>query len=131
MQDQPSAHDLLDAVQRFLDEEIVPNIGGRRQFLARVSANVLRMLDREYLLSEAHESREWAALDAVLGAESMPHGRAALLAALRLRNEELCARIRAGAADAGPARALIVASVRQTVQDKLAVTDPAYGVIRA
>ena len=131
MQDRPSAHELLDAVQRFLDEEIVPNTDGRRQFMARVSANVLRVVDREWQLAEQHETREWAALDAALGAQAMPQGRAALLAALRARNEELCARIREGAADDGPARALIVASVRQSVQDKLAVTDPAYGVIRA
>jgi hypothetical protein len=131
MQDQPTAHELLDAVQRFLDQEIVPSSTGRRQFLARVSANVLRMVDREMLLAEEHETREWAALDAALGSAEMPRGRAALLAALRERNEDLCARIRAGAADECPARATIVASVRQSVQDKLAVTDPGYGVIRA
>ena len=131
MQDRPTVHELLDAVQRFLDEEVVPNSEGRRQFVARVSANVLRMIDRELLLEDVHQAREWAALDALLGPAPLPPERAARLAALRQRNDELCVRIRNGAFDEGPAYAAVVASVRQSVQDKLAVTDPAYGVIRA
>src|SRR5579883_2934452 len=82
MQDRPTIHELLDAVQRFLDEEIVPNSEGRRQFVARVSANVLRMVDRELLLEDEHQAREWAALDGILGPAAMPRGRAALTAAL-------------------------------------------------
>jgi alpha-D-ribose 1-methylphosphonate 5-triphosphate synthase subunit PhnI len=131
MQDRPTVHELLDAVQRFLDEEIVPNTEGRRQFVARVSANALRMIGRELLLEEEHQAREWAALDTLLGPAQQPAGRAARASALRNRNDELCARIRAGSFDDGPAHAAVVASVRQSVQDKLAVTDPAYGVIRA
>jgi hypothetical protein len=131
MQARPTVHELLDAVQRFLDEEIVPNSEGRRQFVARVSANVLRMVDRELLLEDAHQTREWAALDALLGAAPLPAERTARLATLRARNDELCARIRAGAFDDGQEYAALVASVRQSVQDTLAVTDPSYGVIRA
>lgn len=131
MQDHPTIHELLDAVQRFLDEEIVPNTDGRRQFLARVSANVVRMVDRELRTEEEHLAREWSALDTVLGPAEPPAGRAAMLAALRGRNESLCDRIRGGSTDDGPDWARIVACVRQTVQDKLSVTDPEYGKIRA
>lgn len=131
MQDRPTIHELLDAVQRFLDEEIVPHTDGRRQFIARVSANVLRMVDRELQAEETHLAREWAALDGVLGRAEPPAGRAATLAALRERNEALCARIRDEGAGDSAEWARIVACVRQTVQDKLSVTDPDYGKIRA
>ena len=52
MQDRPTVHELLDALGRFLDEEIVPATDGRRQFLARVAANVARMVDRELAAEE-------------------------------------------------------------------------------
>lgn len=130
MYGRPTAVELLDAVQRFLDEEVVPHSDGRRQFLARVSANVLRMLARELQLEETHLDRAWTALDGVLGPAERPCGLAALRAALQAREAELCARIRAGAADSEPQRGTILAYLRQRVQDKLAVTDPGYFTVR-
>lgn len=126
MQDRPTRHELLDALQRFLDEEIVPHAEGRRQFLARVAANLLRTIDRELALEEEQLEREWLGLDGLLGAEPRPSGPAATREALRRRNEALCARIRAGEADAGPARERYLAHVRAVVRDKLRVTNPAY-----
>jgi DNA-binding CsgD family transcriptional regulator len=130
MYGRPTAVELLDAVQRFLDEEVVPHTDGRRQFLARVSANVLRMLARELQLEETHLDRAWTALDGVLGPAPRPCGLAALRAALQAREAELCARIRAGFGDTPAERARLVACLRQTVQDKLAVTDPGYFTVR-
>jgi hypothetical protein len=126
VQDRPTRHELLDALRRFLDEEIVPSVEGRRQFLARVAANLLRTIDRELELEEEHLAREWAGLDGLLGVEPRPSGLAASPAALRRRNEALCDRIRAGEADAGPARERYLAHVRTVVRDKLSVTNPAY-----
>ncbi|HZQ35211.1 MAG TPA: DUF6285 domain-containing protein [Dehalococcoidia bacterium] len=125
MQDRPTQHEILDAVQRFLDEDVVPATEGRRQFLVRVAANLLRTLDRELALEEAQLAREWDGLNALLGEEPAPAGHAALCDALRRRNAALCDRIRAGEADEGEARARILAHVRRTVQEKLAVTNPA------
>jgi very-short-patch-repair endonuclease len=125
VQDRPSQHEILDAVQRFLDDEVVPVTQGRTQFLVRVAANLLRALDRELTLEETQLAREWDGLNALLGAEQPPAGREALREALRRRNAALCERIRAGAADEDEARARILAHVRRTVQEKLAVTNPA------
>jgi len=47
MTDRPSSRELLSAVERFLDEDLVPDLKGRRQFLARVAANALRLVARE------------------------------------------------------------------------------------
>jgi hypothetical protein len=47
MADRPSSQELLSAVERFLDEDLVPDLKGRQQFLARVAANALRLVARE------------------------------------------------------------------------------------
>ena len=47
MQDRPTADELLAAIERFLEEEIVPNTPGSRGFHARVAANSIRILRRE------------------------------------------------------------------------------------
>lgn len=126
MQDRPSAIELLKAVERFLDEEIVPNTQGTRQFHARVAANVMRILAREWEREEAQLDAEWAGLDELLGPEPRPSSREALRAAIGRRTAELCERIRAGEADEGPFRDRVVAHVRQTVRDKLLVNNPGW-----
>jgi hypothetical protein len=127
MHDRPTAHELLTALQRFLDEEIVPATDGRRQFLARVAANVARMLDREIEGEETQLAAEWRGLDAVLGAASAPAGRAELRAAIARRTEELCDRIRSGEADEeSPFRRAVLDHLRGTVRDKLLVANPAW-----
>jgi hypothetical protein len=126
MQDRPSALELLKAVERFLDEEIVPNVEGTRQFHARVAANVMRILAREWEHEEAQLEAEWSGLDDLLGAEPRPLSRAAMRAGIARRTAELCERIRAGEADEGPFRHRVVAHVRRTVRDKLLVDNPAW-----
>lgn len=119
-------HELLDAVQRFLDTEIVPATEGRRQFLARVAANVVRMVDRELATREEHLPAEWERLNDLLGPEERPADLEALRAAIARRTAALCEQIRNGEADSGPYRERLVAHVRVTVREKLLVTNRAY-----
>ena len=126
MQDRPTSDELLSAVERFLDDEIVPNIEGARRFHARVAANVVRIVRRELANEEEHLGREWAGLDALLGPAERPSSRAAFLEALAARSEELCGRIRGGNADDGPFGEAVLAHVRRTVRDKLLVTNPGW-----
>ena len=42
MQDRPTYNELLEAIERFMDEEVVPNLEGARGFHARVAANAIR-----------------------------------------------------------------------------------------
>ena len=126
MQDRPNYDELLAAVERFLDDEVVAKSEGSRRFHARVSANVLRIVRRELSHQEEHLEREWAGLEELLGAADRPQSRPALLDALAGRNEELCERIRAGDADDGPFRDAALAHVRRTVRDKLLVTNPGW-----
>ena len=126
MQDRPTYDELLAAVERFLDDEIVAKSEGSRRFHARVAANVLRIVRRELSHQEEQLDREWAGLEALLGSAKRPQSRSVLLDALAGRNEELSERIRAGDADDGPFRDAALAHVRRTVRDKLVVTNPGW-----
>lgn len=124
MQDRPTREELLGAVIRFLEEELAPGLEGRRKFLARVSANALRIIDREVASEAAHLGREWAGLDGLLGPETMPADPAVAREGIARRTEALCARVRAGEADTGPFREAVLAHLRATIREKLSVSDP-------
>jgi hypothetical protein len=122
MQDRPTYDELLEAIETFLDREIVPNVPGSRGFHARVAANALRIVRRELDQREGAVA-EWEGL-ATLGAVERPATIAALADALRDRNAELCERIRAGDADDGPFAAAVRGHVTRTISEKLRVSDP-------
>ena len=125
MNDEPSAEALLRAVERFLERDVVPRLEGVFRFHARVAANAVAMVARELETEDAAASGEWRRLAGLLGdAGPLPTDRAGRRAALRARDSELVARIRAGDADAGPFRARVLAHLRATVADKLAVSRP-------
>lgn len=126
MQDRPSMEELLQAVTRFLDEDVVPHLDGSRQFYCRVAANALRTVVRELDHEETQLAAEWERLNALLPQTPQPSSRAALKQALRQRTEALCGRIRRGDADAGPYRAQVLAHVRASVKEKLQVSNPGW-----
>jgi len=126
MQDRPTYDELLVAVERFLRDEVMPNIGGARSFHARVAANVLAIVRRELAHQDEQLAADWAGLDALLGPLERPSTRDPLREAIAARTAELCERIRSGDADAGPFRDAVVAHVRRTVRDKLVVSNPGW-----
>jgi len=126
MQDRPSYDELLGAIARFLEQEIMPNVEGSRRFYARVAANSLRIVRRELEREEEQLAAEWAGLCGLLGEAERPAERAALREAIGSRTSELCERIQRGDADAGGFREAALAHVRRTVRDKLLVTNPGW-----
>lgn len=126
MQDHPTVEQLLVAIRRFLDEEIVPHTDGRRQFIARVASNTLGIVERELRLEEEHLRADWAGLQALLGAQPDPASLADLRAAVRRRTDDLCARIRAGDADDDPWSTAVFEHVHARTRDKLSVSNPGY-----
>jgi hypothetical protein len=126
MQDRPTISELLQAVVRLLDEELVPNLTGSRQFYGRVAANVLRTVMRELEYDDEQLTTEWECLDALLPPTERPATRAGLREAIRRRTAELCQRIRQGDADTGPYRDRVLAHVRETVREKLLVSNPGW-----
>ena len=129
MNDRPTGAELLRAVERFLEQEVVPQLDGVRRYHARVAANVVAIVAREIETEEAQLQSEWERLGALLELhEQRPEARDALRDAVRARSQALAERIRRGDADAGTWRAELIAHLRRTVADKLAVSRPPRGV---
>ncbi len=126
MQDRPNYDELLTAVERFLDDEVVSKSEGALRFNGRVAANVIRIVRRELENEEASLAHEWESLAELLGEAPRPRDRDALRAVLAQRNETLADRIRTGDSDEGDFRDAVVRHVRQTIRDKLAVTNPGW-----
>ncbi len=126
MQDRPNYDELLLAVERFLDDEVVAKSEGALRFNGRVAANVIRIVRRELENEEAALGREWESLAQLIGEAPRPRGRDALRAVLAQRNEELSERIRSGNADDGDFRDAVIKHLRQAIQDKLTVTNPGW-----
>jgi hypothetical protein len=126
MQDRPTNDELLAAIERFLREDVMPNIRGARSFHARVAANAVAIVRRELEQQEEQLSREWEGLESLLGPAERPAALAGLREALSSRNEDLSARIRAGEDDEGVFLDATVAHVRGTVRDKLLVSNPGW-----
>jgi len=127
--DRPTGVELLRAVERFLEQEVVPQLDGLRRYHARVAANVVAIVAREIETEEAQLQSEWERLGALLELhEQRPEARGALRDAVRARSQALAERIRRGDADAGTWRAELIAHLRRTVADKLAVSRPPRGV---
>jgi len=127
MQDRPTAIELLEIVAKFLEHELAPASTGSRRFQALVAANVMRIVQREIQLEEAHLGEEVGALAALL---ERPHPASGTLEELRRSaqslNQELCERIRAGELDSESARARTVEVLRRIVLNKLAIANPRY-----
>ncbi len=125
MNDRPTATELLRAVERFLERDVVPNVDGPRRFHARVAANVVAIVAREIETEEVQLGGEWERLSELLGERRLrPDRREELRDQIRVRTQELVRRIRAGEADGGPWREAVVSHLRRTVADKLEVARP-------
>jgi len=123
--DRPTGVELLRAVERFLEQEVVPRLDGPSRYHARVAASVVAIVAREIETEAAQLPSEWERLGALLGRrEERPVAPDALRDAVRERTQALAARIRRGDADRGAWRDELIAHLRRTVADKLAVSRP-------
>lgn len=129
MQDRPNAQELVGAVAGFLSKEIVPTVSDARlRFRVLIAANVLGIVARELGAGEAPLLAEWQRLVDILDVDAAePPARAEQLREeVTALNEALCARIRAGEADAGEWRETVFNHVEQTVFEKLHVANPKH-----
>ena len=127
MQDRPTSLELIRAVREALEREVAPGLADARlRYPVLIAPNVLGIVERELPGEDERLAAEFRALDALLGHEERraPETLAALRQAVLDDARELCERIRAGAADAGPWRARVLAHVGAMVEDKLAINDP-------
>jgi hypothetical protein len=124
MQDRPTADELLEAVEHFLDD-LTANLEGSRSFHARVAANTVRIVRREVESEDEALADEWDGLDAILGPEQRPECLAEVRDRLRQRNTALSDLIQAGEADDGALAREVYEHVRATLRNKLRISDPA------
>ncbi len=89
MYDQPTARELIDAVQGFLRDEVSPTLSGRLAFHARVAVNVLETVKRELELGPGAVAGEGARLAALLGREFQAGERSVEKAAIGRRASEV------------------------------------------
>jgi hypothetical protein len=113
-QDRPDILELLRTVEVFLQERAMPALDGELAFHARVSANLLRIAGRELRDGPAMDAAEAERLRDLLGSD----------APLGEQTRRLAAAIRDGSLDGRMAD--VRAHVRQSVEDKLRVTNPGY-----
>jgi hypothetical protein len=127
MAERPTARELLQAVQTFLERDLLPELEGVRRFHARVAVNVLGIVQRELALEGEQRPAQHARLAALLGrAEPAPADRDALARAIEALERELCERIRAGFGDAPDERAALLAHLRATAAERIAVSNPGW-----
>lgn len=127
MGDRPTKGELLEAVRRFLDEELLPELEGVRRFHARVASNVLGIVAREIEQEPAALPLRYAKLAELLGrTEEATSDLSGLDDAVDELEAALCERIRRGDADEAPFRAEVLAYLRKSVRQRLAVTNPTY-----
>lgn len=125
MQDRPTLDELLEAVAGYLRDDVMANTTGRTNFHGRVAMNVVEMVRREIASIEDHFAREWDGLDHLLGVTPMPPHLGAVRSGLLDRNRQLSEAIQDGRADEGQWRADVLRHLRQTIHDKLLVSNPA------
>ncbi|MGF1472127.1 MAG: DUF6285 domain-containing protein [Rubrobacteraceae bacterium] len=123
MQDQPTAGELLEAVQEFLKGEILPGLAEpRARFRMLVAINALGILEREFLLEGALLEAERDLLARLLvedvGQPTTPEDLRNHVLSL---NQELSGRIRSGDVPEGTLDCL-----KETVANKLKVASPRY-----
>jgi hypothetical protein len=117
MQDLPTAAELVEAVREYLEQEVHAGSEGRARYHARVAINVLAIVRRELELGSAADAAERARLLGLLPEADSERSLVEL-------NRELAAKIRDGAF-AGE-RAALVAHLRATLSDKLAIANPRH-----
>ena len=125
--DRPTVQELLGAVRSFLEKELMPELEGVRRFHARVAVNVLAIVSRELALEGVQRPAQHGRLAALLGrADAPPTDPRALDRAVEALERELCARIRAGFGDEPAERARLLAHLRATAAERLAVSNPTW-----
>jgi hypothetical protein len=118
MREQPTAIELLEAVNEFLRAEAIPALADRAAFHTRVAANVLDIVRRELKLGPAAEQSETERLRALLGHDGE---REAL-------NAELCDLIAEGGIELTDSR--LIEHLWATTLDTLSVDQPNYATYR-
>ncbi|MEE8558761.1 MAG: DUF6285 domain-containing protein [Myxococcota bacterium] len=127
MGERPTKTELIEAVSRFLEQELLPDLEGVQRFHARVALNALSIVRREIDLERPNLLAQLSRLRALLERdEACPEDPAELDGVVDGMEAELCTRIREGEADEPAFRARLLEHLRETTRERLAVANPRY-----
>lgn len=115
----PNTDELLSSVIDFLRDDVMSETAGRTQFMARVAANSLAIVQREMLLGESGAKAEWRALMALL-----PWQDAAQRPTVESLRWQLIAALRQG--DIALSDAGLQSYLRNSVLHRLRIDQPRY-----
>lgn len=113
--DRPTPVEILQAIDGFLQEKVAPQVDKHTQFHLKVTANLLRLLQREWIQGSALELAELARLQALLNSKSDD---------LTALNQQLCDAIRDQQLALDDAA--LLEHLQQTTRAKLAIDNPRY-----
>jgi hypothetical protein len=129
MYDRPDIFQLLDAVQVYLQNEVIPTAqeDRKRYYQALVAINVLEVVSREMQMSVDHLKAEWERLNFVQNVTTpLPADVNEARAALAERNRKFCEEISAGRYDYAPGRAALFEHLLTTTRAQLEVANPKF-----
>lgn len=120
MMDQPSAVELVKAVQSFLETKAIPELKGHTAFHARVAANALAIVARQLDQAPDNDASEMIRLQALLGRTGGDLG---------ALNRALCRSIRLG--DVAWDDPVLAAHLRETTLAKVRIDQPGYSGLKS
>jgi hypothetical protein len=128
MNDRPTATELVAATRLYLEKELLPTLNDARlRFQTLVAANVLAIVEREWLGEERQLLEDWRWLAPVLDlAGPAPQRLPEMHQSVREAHEQLCQRIRAGDYDEPACFRSLAQQLRRSVERKLEVANPRY-----
>ncbi|MBT4043571.1 MAG: hypothetical protein HOK21_18160 [Rhodospirillaceae bacterium] len=112
--DRPNVAELVEAVREFLTDHVGPNVEGQLAFHTRVAVNALAIVERTLAQGGAMDEAELLRLKELLHQDGN----------LEEMNAALARAIRAGEMD--DQRAELLAHLRLTAADKIALANPRY-----
>ena len=123
MNDKPDAKNLLATARETFAAEILPALPEALRYTGLMIANAIAIAQREIEAGPAPARAEFERLRALLRERSGAPAGEALYAELAGYNRRLAGEIRAGRFDGGE-RAAMLEHLRQTTEEKLAVSNP-------
>ena len=127
MFDHPTAAELIAAARLQIEQHVIPTIAEPRlRFQTLVAANVLAIVERALAVGERHLAAAWRRMAALAGDAQAEPPADTLHTAVAAQSARLCARIRAGDYDEAPARDALLAHLRRTAEEELAVANPRF-----
>ncbi len=129
MYDRPHADELLEAAWQHLEQFVAPALKSDRKlyFQTLVAINVLKVVAREQRCRPDHLRAQWNRLNAMQDVDlPLPSEWDESLAALAIRNRELCYDIRAGRYDSDFLRETLYEHLYATTLEQLEVANPRY-----